>query len=190
MNENSFNTPEKNWAFADVKEYVVPPNSTSLCTVNGVVYNKDKTVLVKYPSAKTDTSFTVPETVTAIAPGAFYHAKHLRTIILNNVNTFGALSFAESQIESIIIPAGLTEVPEQCFAHCWSLVSVSFADDTCETIGSKAFYDNYDLSPEDIMIMNDLMDNSDDIKRVEKSHTYKGYTVHIYGMRSMSMVKG
>ena len=51
----------------------------------------------------------------------------------------------------------------------------------------QIIYDNYDLSPEDIMIMNDLMDNSDDIKRVEKSHTYKGYTVHIYGMRSMSI---
>ena len=52
----------------------------------------------------------------------------------------------------------------------------------------QIIYDNYDLSPEDIMIMNDLMDNSDDIKRVEKSHTYKGYTVHIYGMRSMSIL--
>ena len=36
----------------------------------------------------------------------------------------------------------------------------------------QIIYDNYDLSPEDIMIMNDLMDNSDDIKRVEKSKRY------------------
>ena len=49
----------------------------------------------------------------------------------------------------------------------------------------QIIYDNYDLSPEDIMIMNDLMDNSDDIKRVEKSHTYKGTVMISSGLKSL-----
>lgn len=45
---------------------------------NGVLFNKDKTVLVKYPNGNKSANYTVPETVTALAENAFENCANLR----------------------------------------------------------------------------------------------------------------
>ncbi len=49
----------------------------------GVLFNKDKTILVQYPIGNTSTSYTIPESVKVVAPNAFAYNSNLTTIILS-----------------------------------------------------------------------------------------------------------
>ena len=67
------------------------PNYSSL---NGVLYNKDQTILFEYPKGKTNTSFEIPESVTSIGKYAFYYASFSSIVIPSNVATIEESAFA------------------------------------------------------------------------------------------------
>ena len=46
-----------------VKEFVVAYNNANYTAVDGVLYNKAKTELVRYPNGKTETIFKIPDDV-------------------------------------------------------------------------------------------------------------------------------
>ena len=58
--------------------------------VGGVLFNKDKTELIKYPALGIDSKYVVPETVNKISDRAFEHTKYLSYItITDNVSDMG-----------------------------------------------------------------------------------------------------
>ncbi len=89
----------------------VDSNNTVYSTENGVLYNKDMTTLLVYPYAKKDKSFTVPDSVTEITPGAFGKNTHLIELVLGN----GMTSVTVSELglgrntTSITLSASVTE---------------------------------------------------------------------------------
>ena len=48
----------------------VSENNADFCSVDGVLFNKDCTTLIKYPIGKTETEYTVKESVTKIGGGS------------------------------------------------------------------------------------------------------------------------
>ena len=80
-------------------------NSKFGTLLDGVLYGKDAsgklaTVLV-YPKGKAATSFTLSSDVTDIASGAFYGAKHLRTLNISGNVTIYDRAFEGSSISTI-----------------------------------------------------------------------------------------
>lgn len=80
------------------EEFVVEEGNTSFVAEGGVLYNKNKSTLIRYPQSKADTSFAVPEGVTQIGDSskqsAFYGAKKLTSVsIPASVRTIGAAAF-------------------------------------------------------------------------------------------------
>jgi uncharacterized repeat protein (TIGR02543 family) len=71
----------------------VTAGNSSFSSVDGVLYDHDKTMLVEYPAAKDDTSFTLPGTVTTVVGGAFEWATKLTSIDLSSATTFGDSAF-------------------------------------------------------------------------------------------------
>ena len=51
-------------------------------SVDGVLFAKNKTMLLGYPIASSRETYTVPESVTNIRSGSFYHNKYLRKLII------------------------------------------------------------------------------------------------------------
>jgi hypothetical protein len=51
-------------------------------SVEGVLFSKDKTMLLGYPIASPRETYTVPEGVTNIRSGAFHHNKYLRKLVI------------------------------------------------------------------------------------------------------------
>ncbi len=71
--------------FADIKklkEVNVSSSNKWFSSKDGVLFNKDKSELIHYPSGKTATSYVVPNTVKAIKYGAFEDSYNLECITI------------------------------------------------------------------------------------------------------------
>jgi hypothetical protein len=82
----------------------VDSNNPNYSHDNGVLYNKNKTTLIKYSEGKTDNSFTIPNTVTKIESNAFSNQTNLKTITIpNNVVDMGESVFSGCSSLSITL---------------------------------------------------------------------------------------
>lgn len=62
----------------NITSYEVAEDNPYLCSVDGVIYDKDMKTVLRYPPAKEDTEFKVPNTVETIGESAFAYAKNLK----------------------------------------------------------------------------------------------------------------
>ena len=110
---------------------------------NGLLYNKDKSVLLLYPAGKTESEFVVPDTVKEIAPNAFYYASRLESVTLpEGLQKIGSGAFLNCRrLESIVLPSALETLGSQAFADCTGLAEVTLpAGGNLTEIGRQAFY--------------------------------------------------
>ena len=94
------------WSFTDcpaLKTISVASGNTAFTTKNNVLLSKDKSTLVLYPAGKTNSSYTIPDSVTTIESRAFNGCSHL-----NNLT----------------IPATVTEMSDIAFWDCPNLTLV------------------------------------------------------------------
>ena len=86
---------------------------------NGVLFNKDKTTIIQYPSGKTETSYTIPNSVTSIGNYAFSNCTDLTSIIIpNSVTCIGGSAFSGcTGLTSIIIPNSVTSIGDYAFGN-------------------------------------------------------------------------
>ena len=96
----------------------VDGGNTAFCSDGGILFNKDKTTLIRYPIGKTETTYTVPASVTKIGDCGFYKCENLTQITL---------------------PDGLTTIEAYAFAYCSSLTKVTLGNGVA-TIGSGVFW--------------------------------------------------
>jgi hypothetical protein len=127
-------------------EISVDSNNFHFSSLNGVLFNKNKTTLIKYPTWNSRTSYTVPSTVTSISTRAFavltLSDNKLTSIILNNgLVTIGDYAFRFCAFTSIIIPSTVTTIASNAFSECLSLVGVTFMGNI-PTIGTANFDKN------------------------------------------------
>ena len=79
-----------------LKEINVENDNTVYCSEDGVLFNKDKTTLIQYPSSKENTSYTIPNSVTNIGEKAFEGCSTLTQItITKNVTSIGNSAFSD-----------------------------------------------------------------------------------------------
>ena len=86
-------------------------------SANGILYNADKTALVSYPRAKTDTEVVVDANVKAIYASAFAY---------------------NSQIQTVVLPEGLVEIQKQAFNNCTALQTINVPS-TVQLVAEEAF---------------------------------------------------
>ncbi len=109
----------------------------------GVLYNKDKTELIRYQGKYERTSFTIPDSVTRIGYRAFEWCSLESIILPYGVTEIGESAFEYCEaLENIIIPNSVVTIKEDAFFGCTSLESIIIPDSVTE-IGSNAFYDCY-----------------------------------------------
>jgi len=136
-------------AFIDcikILEYNVSSENYYYTSLDGVIYNKDMSVLFAYPKAKTG-SFSIPATVISIGNSAFDHCTNLLNIqIPNSVSEIGEMAFIGcSSINSIVIPNEVKRINKQTFEFCNYLNSI-YLPDSLTYIGEYAFCGCEDLN--------------------------------------------
>lgn len=115
------------WECRSLNNIDVDTENPNYMSIDGIVYSKDKTVLIHYPAAKSGTSYTVPDNVTAIGRCAFDHNQNLKSILLpETVIRIGDSAFwrCQSLIE-FIIPKSVTAIGDAAFANCSSLTDLT-----------------------------------------------------------------
>ena len=118
----------------------VEEGNPAVCSVDGVLFNKGKDKLISYPAGKSQTSYTVPESVTWIEGLAFSYSQHLRKVTLtDNVTALGYSAFYESKsLEEVRLPSRLKILANYLFGNCQRLKSVTIPQDVTY-LGLKAF---------------------------------------------------
>jgi len=117
----------------------VAVDNTAYSSENGVLYNKSKTYLYKYPSGKTETSFIIPNSVTNIGDDAFSACTRLNSIIIpDSVTSIGNSAFSYTGLTSVTISNSVTSIGIGTFSNCTNLTSVTMGSNIA-SIGDSAF---------------------------------------------------
>jgi len=91
---------------SELKEIIVDDDNLEYSTIDGILFNKSKTILIKYPEGKNGYKYEVPDTVNYFENLAFLNCRELITITLPckfNGFEISAHTFAGSQkLEQVI----------------------------------------------------------------------------------------
>ena len=115
--------------------------------MDGVLFLKDMTKLLCYPSAKPETQYVIPSSVTSISSGAFAGCSNLTTVtipcsvssnafygcssltsvtILQGAYSINSYAFGACyELKSIVVPGSLTDISSDAFKNCVSLSSIT-----------------------------------------------------------------
>ena len=132
------------WAFdccEKLTQINVDTANTAYSSENGVLFNKEKTELIRYPEGKADTSYSIPSSVTSIGKGTFSYCSKLTSITIpDSVTSIGNYAFSNcSSLTSITIPDSVTSIGDSAFWWCVSLTSITIPD-SVTSIDLYAFF--------------------------------------------------
>lgn len=146
-----------------LENFMVDEANTNFTVDGGVLFSKDKTILVAYPNKKgavcivpsfvntigknaffgcdNITKVIVDKSVTSIEEGAFYMCSYLKEIVLtDNIKTLGDWAFAYcGSLKSIALPKDITSIGNDLFAGCSSIEKIVIPEKV-QSIGNQAFH--------------------------------------------------
>ncbi len=127
------------------------------CSVDGVLFDKGKDILVRYPLAKADKEYVIPDGVSIMEDKAFAYCKYLTSVTVSadvgcvshyaflscealksvtlseGVTGIGDYSFKSCKaLEYISIPESVKNIRETAFEHCDALIAINVADDNTD----------------------------------------------------------
>ena len=102
----------------------VASDNSNYCSVDGVLFNKDKTTLIQYPGGKQG-AYTIPNSVTSIGNYAFYYCSGLTSVTIpNSVTSIGNQAFYVcTGLTSVTIGNSVTSIGDYAFRDCSGLTS-------------------------------------------------------------------
>jgi hypothetical protein len=120
---------------------VVDESNTAYCSQDGVLYNKDMTVLIQYPTGKSG-GFTIPASVTSIGYAAFVLCTGLTSVTIpNSVTSIGDTAFGYCRgLTSVTIPASVTSTGFNAFQGCSGLTKAYFLGNAPSMAGDDFYH--------------------------------------------------
>ncbi len=104
-----------------IGKYTVSEENRFFRSENGVIYNKDMTVLVRVPRV-VPSVFDVPESVRTIAENAFNGCEGLNKIVLHDgLEYIGKKAFSSCRLQDVTIPKSVKDIGENAFCPLRSI---------------------------------------------------------------------
>ena len=169
----------------------VAKNNRCFTSEDGVLYTKDRNVLIQYPAGKTDNTFVVPEGVKEIASCAFSGGKYLRTVYcpstLKRIQNF---VFNDCKaLSDIYLPDGLIYIGDGTFGNCNNLKEVNINKRTQYTINSSKG-DSYNtfMPTTQVNRVEQVSDYSADYQRLINPGKGLGVNIHALQLTNMQQL--
>lgn len=123
-----------------LKAFTVSADNPKYKDIDGVLFNKACTTLIQYPAGRTETTYTIGDSVTTIGDDAFEYCTSLTTVTIpDSVTTIGDSAFSHcTSLTEVTIGDSVTTIGEVAFGACASLTTVTIGD-SVTTIGDMAF---------------------------------------------------
>ena len=123
-----------------LKSIIVDDNNPNYCSIDGVLFNKNKIILILHPSGKADIEHIVPDSVTSIGNNAFADCSNLTSITIpDSVTNIGNDAFLNcGSLTNITIPDSVTSIGNSAFYGCESLTNITIPN-SVTSIGEGAF---------------------------------------------------
>ena len=122
-----------------MESIVVEDDNSEYSSFDGVLYNKNKDLLITCPNAKTSIAFA-NETET-IGANAFSGSSLTEIDIPNGIKTIGDYAFMESALSQITIPASVETIGNMSFyTENFNLSKIYFKAQNPPSLGYSAFY--------------------------------------------------
>lgn len=111
-----------------LKEIDVDEGNTDFTSVNGVLYDKYESVLIKYPAGLTGEA-VLSESLSEIGPWAFEWSAASRIHIPEGVTRIGSRAFSGcGRAEEIVLPETVMRIGDQAFFGCRNLKELVIPD--------------------------------------------------------------
>ncbi len=123
-----------------LEEIIVDEENENYASLDGVLFNKDFTLLICYPAGKQDTAYAIPAGVLAIEEYAFDRCYALRSVnISDSVTTIGNGTFWDCEgLTDVVFGNSVQTIGQKAFEYCESLVSITISD-SVKQIDKQAF---------------------------------------------------
>lgn len=127
--------------FANITSFKVEQGHPTASAADGVLFNVDKTILMRYPRGKVGSDYTMPNSVETIADHAFKDCGRLTSLnIPNSVKSIGESAFRGcGGLDSLNIPNSVTTVKADAFTDCRNLKKVDLPN-SITSLGENTFF--------------------------------------------------
>lgn len=134
----------------ELQAFSVDLNNEYYCSIYGVLFNKDKSILLSYPCAKEGEIYNIPESVKEIGAHCFSSNRNLTDLdIPDNITNLGWNSFYNCfSLESVTLGNGIINLDRDVFEYCRNLKTISFGNNLI----SFSFNDIWGTSVKDIFL--------------------------------------
>ena len=120
--------------------------NANYCSVDGNLYSKDKTELIRYAIGKTETEWAIPGTVTTIKDFALADSSLSRSTIPDSVTTIGKYALSGGAWSRISIPASVTDMGEMALTFCGKLTEIDVVENNKNYCSDNGVLFNKDKS--------------------------------------------
>ena len=122
-----------------LKKINVSKNNSAYSSVDGILYDKNKTQIIYVPYA-IQGSITIPDSVTSIGGSAFAGCSGLTSVTIpNSVTSIGSYAFEGcTKLTSVTIPDSVTSIGYSAFEDCTGLTSISGSATNASTVAKQA----------------------------------------------------
>lgn len=151
-----------NWAFSatGLKDIVIPNSVASIgysafcscynlsrieveennnfCSIDGVLFNKEKTKIIAYPNKRATTTYDIPEGVLGLEIYSFAYTDLKKVTIPSTLDCIANRAFFTSGLTEIKIPANVKSLEEFSLSYCRKLKTIVLSEGL-EKIGRYAF---------------------------------------------------
>jgi hypothetical protein len=123
-----------------LKSIDVGEGNTEYSSEDGVLFDKNKTVLIHFPAGRGG-HYTIPDGVTSIGDHAFIQCARLTSVTIpDSVTSIGSLAFRDCYgLKSVRIPDSITKIKMGAFSDCSNLTSIIFEGNAPFSFSVDAF---------------------------------------------------
>lgn len=112
-----------------LEKFEVDEKNQHFTTIDGVLFNKEKTKLVAFPCGCKNKNYIVPAGVKIIGDGSFSGANIETIVFPQSLESIESMAFRGCEkLQSLIVPDSVTEIGEVAFEFCYNLKQLKLSN--------------------------------------------------------------